>query len=395
MKVQCHEGFDSLPPRHAEFIDRAGRENLFMGRSWAEHLATHDMVPPTHLVIFTAEDDDGRPRLVMPAADIPGTGSWRAPHTLASATHSENFGPLCIPRDPADGDDLGLLTRFFRALRRDGLAYGGGNYHLVRLCPLAKGSTEEATMRTALGRAGFWVQPYANSINAFESTAGIDHATYFAARSSNMRYNLRRRRRNLEKAGQMEIRVLTTEAEVDRAMGDYIQVALASWKDPTTMVDTATADLMHLAARHGCLRMGLLYLDGRALAAQFWIVTGGGAHCVRLAYREDCRAMSPGVVLTDHMIRHVLDHDHADEIGYGYGDDEYKEKWMHDQRQYLGLAAFNPRCRQGLVGGAIQIAGHGAKEALKKALGVERLVPAPEHERVRRLSNTGGPPPDP
>ena len=135
------------------------------------------------------------------------------------------------------------------------------------------------------------------------------------------------------------------------------------------MVAMETLLLMHLCADKGCLRLGILRLDGVPAAVQFWIVSGGTAHCARLAYDESYKKLAVGVVLTNFMIAHVLDQDRVNKLDYGYGRDEYKRGWMKNARDYYGFIAFNPSTPLGRIFAVWHVQGHRLKSWIKRGLG--------------------------
>jgi CelD/BcsL family acetyltransferase involved in cellulose biosynthesis len=134
--------------------------------------------------------------------------------------------------------------------------------------------------------------------------------------------------------------------------------------------------IMQVAAQAAALRLALLYIDDAPAAAQCWIVSGGVAHLHRLAYDERFRELSPGTVLSWHVIRHVLDVDHVRELDFGVGDDAYKAEWVSGRRERWGILAFNPRTWGGLKAAAVNIGGHAAKS-------VTRVVLHPLLKRLR------------
>jgi hypothetical protein len=226
------------------------------------------------------------------------------------------------------------------------------------------------SVHRALRATGFLVQTYASSFNRFEDTTGLSYEEYFARRSANLRYSVRRRQRALEKAGGLELALITDPAGLGEAAGEYAAVSHASWKKPSTMLAMQTLRFMDLSARRGCLRLGILRLAGVPVAAQFWIVSGGAARCIRLAYREDHRKLAVGVVLTNFMIAHVLERDRVREIDFGVGRDEYKSGWMRDAREYCGFIAFNPSTPLGLLFAFGHIQGRRVKRLVKWGLGL-------------------------
>ena len=79
--------------------------------------------------------------------------------------------------------------------------------------------------------------------------------------------------------------------------------------------------------------------------------------------------LSAGTVLSAHLFKHALDEDRVVEIDYLTGDDAYKQSWMTERRQRVGIIACNPRTPRGLMIGARELAG-----ALKQRL--QRIRPS-------------------
>ena len=109
-------------------------------------------------------------------------------------------------------------------------------------------------------------------------------------------------------------------------------------------------DLARACAAEGALRLGILHLDGAPIAAQIWIVWSGKATLYKLAHDRRHDRLSPGTVLTMHMIERVIDVDRAAEVDFGVGDDPYKRRWASARRERWGLMAFEPRTARGMIG---------------------------------------------
>ena len=78
------------------------------------------------------------------------------------------------------------------------------------------------------------------------------------------------------------------------------------------------------------------------------------ATVLKLAYDEAFKAHSPGTVLTALTLRHLLDQEHATEIDFGRGDDDYKQGWAAQRRQRIGLLLVDPW----RLSGALQLGRH-------------------------------------
>ena len=127
------------------------------------------------------------------------------------------------------------------------------------------------------------------------------------------------------------------------------QVYAASWKRG----EPYPAFMRRLAAglaAAGALRLGLLHVDERPVAAQIWLVQGGRAILYKLAHDQAFDAFSPGTVLTMRMLERLLDEQHVTEFDLGGGDDPYKCLWATRRRERVGLVAFDPLTWRGALG---------------------------------------------
>jgi CelD/BcsL family acetyltransferase involved in cellulose biosynthesis len=109
-----------------------------------------------------------------------------------------------------------------------------------------------------------------------------------------------------------------------------------------------------LAAR-GEIRLGLLYLQGCAVAAQIWLVADRQATIFKLAHRADWLAYSPGTLLTHWMFSQLLTQEKIRRVDFGRGDDAYKCNWLRQRSYRWGIVACNPRNPAGLLDIAAQI----------------------------------------
>lgn len=370
-RVRQFPNFTDLPGSYRTLLDgEIERLGLFREPEWFEYLMRNFFEETDELRLYGLEEaDSGRPLLLAPLRYSPSDYAVKKGHVIGSISHPENYTTAALVFDPAVEHPvlvLEALFRHFRAASRDGHPQ---RFDAIRIWPLELGSALGDTIHQALRGAGFFVQSYANSFNRYEDTTGLSHEAYFAQRSANMRYNVRRRQRALERTGKPELILVTSPADLERSVPDYISVSRASWKPLASMFALETLQLMHLCAVKGYLRLGILRLDGRPAAVQFWIVSGGTAHCARLAHDEAYKKLAVGVVLTNFMIAHVLDHDRVSKLDYGYGPDEYKRGWMKSAREYYGFMAFNPSTRIGRLSAIRHIQGRRVKRLIKRGLG--------------------------
>lgn len=366
-EVSRCSSFAELPDGCEELIKEGERQGFFCDPAWFEHLM-NEVYPWHHefCLYCLSERETGRTVLLAPLQVTFRDYAVPGGLTIGSISHPENYATAAFIFNPTGPDLEVLLTTLFQHLAR-----GCGMdrpFCAVRLWPFESGSKLSAVVRQALHHAGFWTQEYDKSLNRYEDTKGLSYEAYFKLRSANMRYGITRRRRALSKAGLVKFALYSDETNLDQAIADYADVARASWKEPETMISAETLQLIRLAARKGVLRLGILRFEGPAVAVQFWIVSSGVAYCTRLAYRDTCKHLAVGIVLTDYMIAHLLDHEHVDKIDFGYGHENHKAGWMKGSRQYSGVLAFNPKTRQGLYHGIRHLAGRPLKHFIKQGL---------------------------
>lgn len=367
--IRHFTSFKELPASYVPLIDASARADLFSDPEWFAILMRRIFAEKGVFRVYGVEETSGgRPLLLAPL--LYGTMDRAASRArgFSSISHPENYTEVAFTFDQAVKEPGQVLAALFHHLKNGRAEHGEQPCDVIRLWPMEENSILLKTVDSALQAAGFWVQAYANSYNHFETTEGVDYETYFARRSANLRSSVRRRQRALEKSGRLELNIYSDPAGLESAMPDYFTVSKESWKPIQTMIGFDILDLMQLAAAKGCLRLGILRVDGEAAAAQFWIVTNGVAHCSRLAYREKYKNLAVGVVLTNFMIAHVLDQDHVRKIDFGYGNDDYKGGWMKEVRNYFGLMAFNLGTLAGSYHGAKNILGQPLKRAVKVLL---------------------------
>lgn len=382
--IRRFDRFEDLPPSYEPLRDELLRDGVFGDPAWFELLLEHGYEGRDRLCLLTMEEArTGRPLLLAPMRWSTNDGAARGAQVLATIHHVENYASARLAFDGALAEPDVLLAAFFGHLRRPRPDDKVPAPDLIRLMPVAAGSPVGDRFYRALRAAGWWVQGFANSFNWYEDTIGLSHADYLASRSTNLRDSIRRRRRALERSGDLEVSITEGTAGLERAILDYLKVSQTSWKDPRSMADPLTLAMLWLAAQRGDLRLGVLRLGGEAVAVQFWLVAGGTGHCVRLAYDQAFAQRAVGVVLTDMMIERLLDVDRVKQIDFGFGEEEYKGRWMRQQRVFAGLLAFNPMTRRGMWQAVRHLGGRPIKRTLR-SLASRVGLRAPDTEVDRR-----------
>lgn len=214
-----------------------------------------------------------------------------------------------------------------------------GRAHVMRFAPMDSASPAYAHLLNELRAIG-WIPFSFSCFGNWFLDVKDNWEGYLRRRSANLRSTIKRRNKDFAASGGT-LEVTTSSEEVDQAIVAFQEVYSASWKAPEPYPEFIPSLVRHLAAI-GSLRLGIARLNGKAVAAQLWIVFGNKASIFKLAYHEDYAAYSPGTVLTGYLLRHVIEKDHVTEVDFLKGDDTHKRIWMSARRERFGIVAYNP-----------------------------------------------------
>lgn len=292
-------------------------------RAWYEALLAAAL-PPGAQPQFWMVSDAGRPLLLLPM--LAGPGRHLSSLTTAYTTLSQ---PLVAPGlTAAELHAAGAaVARLFRAYPHAVLEALDADWS--GLTPLLAG----------LRSAGLGVRTYHHFGNWHEPVTSWD--AYLASRPGPLRETIRRKSRACARHPDVRIEVVNGGEALGPALAAYESVYARSWKQPEPSPDFSAA-LLPRAAAAGVLRMGVVWAGSQAVAAQYWTVADGIATVLKLAHDDAWRALSPGTVLTAHMIQRLITAEGVQELDFGRGDDAYKQSWACMRRQRIGaLLAFN------------------------------------------------------
>lgn len=181
-------------------------------------------------------------------------------------------------------------------------------------------------------------------INWTADTGGARWDQYWTERPARLRNTVARKTKNVS----ADICIFK-QFDPD-AWTDYEDIYAASWK-PAEGSPQFLRGLAEAEGAAGTLRMGMLRHEGRAVAAQFWLVEAGRATIHKLAYRADSSALSPGTLLSAAMFRAIIEEDRPTIIDYGTGDEPYKRDWMDRRSARRRIMLANRSTVRGLAGG--------------------------------------------
>lgn len=235
------------------------------------------------------------------------------------------------------------------------------------LGPMDPSSQPFLLLHEALEAEGLVALRYFRLVNwVWHRPQGMGWPEYLASRSGAVRSTVTRAARRFESRGG-HVEVVTGDERLPAALDAYERVYARSWKRREPFPGFLR-DLMTACARQGTLRLAIAWIEDQPVAAQFWTVVGRRAEIFKLAYDEDFKALSPGTVLTAHMMRRVIDDEGVSIVDYLSGNDRYKSDWMNHRSHMWGIVAHDPRRVRACLGLLRALPG-----SLLRVLGLARL----------------------
>jgi CelD/BcsL family acetyltransferase involved in cellulose biosynthesis len=221
-------------------------------------------------------------------------------------------------------------------------ATGAGTLRVEGMVREARG-TDDA--RRALRDAGYRLTERPRAPSPRMALPG-DVDALLASVSRNLRSQLGRRRRALERQAELRLRVVTDGAEVASALDAVLRLEASGWKGQAgsaILSDPATERLYRsfatAAARGGFLRIYLLELDGAVIAGDIGCSHRGVGYLLKTTFDERLSRSSPGMVLRGEVLRACIE-EGLREYDFLGGAETYKMQWGPVARPRVEIRAF-------------------------------------------------------
>lgn len=180
-------------------------------------------------------------------------------------------------------------------------------------------------------------------------TLPASHGELLAGVSRNLRSQLGRSRRALERDGRLVLRTTTRIEGLEHDLEVFLRLEASGWKGRmgTAVLSTPRTAALYrrfarLAAAAGSLRLHLLELDGVAVAGDLACRVAGRSALVKTAFDETRANDRPGLVLRAEALRAAIA-EGADEYDFLGAPDAYKTRWGAELRpRSTVLAARGP-----------------------------------------------------
>lgn len=334
-QVTRYERPEQIPATFDALFAAAEERSFDCGRDWfANFVAT--VIDPDGDPTFLAAEADGHSLAILPLR-LGKTGFGALNAASLSNYYTSLYAPLLA--EGAGEREIALLLADLKAHYP--------KLSQLRFAPMDSQAPSSAALRQGLQLSGYCTFSYFCFGNWYLPVTGSWDETRSGFKGS-VRSTVRRMGKKFTaEAGRLEI--ITEPGDLETAIGEFQQVYAASWKVPEPHPGFMPG-FIRMLAQSGQLRLGIAWLDGRAIAAQIWVVHGRKASIYKLAHNERHTEFSPGTLLTAYLMEHVIERDGVLEVDYLIGDDAYKQSWMTHRRERWGIVAYNPRTITGLVG---------------------------------------------
>jgi len=221
---------------------------------------------------------------------------------------------------------------------------------------------------TAAARSAGWrLVRYPSFSSPYLATGGT-WQQFLDTKSQNFRYNLKRKRKGLEKSGKLEERWHRAPADVPELIAAMHAIEEGSWKTHAGMSITGSERelayhdlLLPWLAEIGALEANVLRLDGQPIAYSLCVRWLGKLGQLKTSFAERVSNLSPGLVVTTSSIENAFASG-ASEYDFLGDVMPHKMHWADRVRAHHNVFAFLPTLRGALVGRAKQ-AMHGLRKS--------------------------------
>jgi hypothetical protein len=335
--LETFTSLQEIAPLYDPLFNQAGRRSVFCSRAWFNLLASHGFEQLPTIWVLGVRDGDA-PALLLILKD-----DRQSDRDLSSLSnyYSMDFAPLISAAlSPVD---LQLVL----SLTSQHLAAHQTDWSTLRIHPLPEDSPFLDSMTKAFADNGIHLQAQPCDTNWFADIHDTHPQAFRDNLPAKLDNTLRRKEKAAAAAGDISLRFISTPGDLTLGIADYLSIYQRSWK-PTEPDPHFVPQFMRLCADNDTLRLGILQLNGKPVAAQFWIVENDTALLYKLAHDPAYDHLSVGTLLNWHMIKEILDRDQPKRLSFGLGNETFKQSWMPQHKTMVSLVAHNRRNLKGL-----------------------------------------------
>lgn len=174
-----------------------------------------------------------------------------------------------------------------------------------------------------------------------------NYESFLAARSSKFRNYLRRKLRQIEELGKIEILRVGHGLDLDKALDDLLAVDQRSWKHAHGTAITAVPrqqvfyrSVAEESHRRGQLHLTIMYLDGRPIAFNLGLLQGDRYYYLKTSYDETLRQVGVATVFRARLVESLIG-DGVKWLDFPGEPYQWEEQWTDEFRWHESFLVFN------------------------------------------------------
>jgi predicted ATP-grasp superfamily ATP-dependent carboligase len=338
-QVLEYHSLADLPKNCLVLLRKSGEANFFLGEDWYDNFCQH--VPDQNELVrfYCLFDLQGNAQAILPAWIQIRKMLGFHHRTITSLTNY--YSPIFdLSIDETLIDKSNAYLAFLSYFQQH-----KNQWDIIDFAPLAPEINEIISQQAK--KVSLPCFSYFKTLNLYEPNIASFN-TYIDSREAKIKNTLKRKENKLTRKFDWSVEILFKPDDICVSMPNYHQVYNASWKEQEPYPNFING-MAEIAAKKNNLRLGLLKVNGKAIATQLWIVANNTAYIYKLAYNSDYSEYSPGTVLTKHMFEYVLNHDKITKVDFLTGDDAYKSDWMSSRRMLFGVQMISFRRFRGVL----------------------------------------------
>lgn len=294
---------------------------------------------------------------------------------LGAGDVGSDYGDLVVARD-CEAECLEALAEHLAS-----------EHHVFAFRRLRDESCLLATLCRRLGQQRFTLEARPDELSPYVRFESRSFEGYLATLSHGHRHAYRRYRRVLARKHEVAFDTVRSEAERGPALASFLALHAARWQARGDAGAFARPELLAfheamsaLALRRGWLRLQLLRLDGRAVAAVYGFRYGDVFYYYQTGFDPAFAADSVGLVACGLSIENAMA-EGAAEFDFLHGTEDYKRRWAPAARRLVRLELYPP----GPLGWAYRGVAHAERSGRTLA---RRALDALDRARERRRGAT-------
>jgi hypothetical protein len=335
-----------IPIQYKNALEESAPDNFFCTYTWNNTLLESSIQNNEVPILFAVHENDDAASvlalIIMKKYSSTMGRVFARPIYSFTNFYTVTFSPIFLKKG---ADHSRIVKIFTEHLCRQHPANSA-----IVLRSLLKDSYVFELLSQNLAGAGMFVDAKFERGNWYEPLNGRSFKEYESDRGRSVRKSVKKRIRQLHRRTKTTYRLFKDMEDISLAIQQFLDVYGSSWKKPEQS-PSFVPNLIRACAREGSLRLAVLYIDERPVAARFAIVFGGKAILYKSAYDEKLASgYAVGLALLYFLLEHLIDVDNVGEIDFGIGDESYKSKWVTCRRELWSITAYNPDTVYGTLG---------------------------------------------